>query len=197
MQYFPGRWTPWPGRNGRSSKARSRRRRRFREWHLCAARRQGQRRDSSIPTPPGPPDPHVSALNPHPAAALSTLTHARVRTDGSDDEEDEEGVEHGHDCRGQRRDDVAQGADSAEEADHAKRANGAEHVDGQRDGPEGDERQRDDDNVEHVPAVAYERVKPARRHPTDCGKATREKLYLPGQVGASLILSTMHQGKDP
>ena len=110
-------------------------------------------------------------------------------TNRADDEQDEEGVEHGRQRCRERRHDVAEGAHAAEEAHDAEGAEGAEHVDGHGHGPERDEREGDDDEVESVPAVAEEGADPVgvevdgKFDREDCGEKSVHQLQTVADYG--------------
>ncbi len=85
---------------------------------------------------------------------------ARGLTHGDEDEEDAEGVEHWHDGRREGAHDVREALEAAEDADDAEHADQAHDGDGDRDGPERDEGQRDHDEVQDVPAAVEELAEP-------------------------------------
>ena len=91
------------------------------------------------------------------------LVIASVRgalTDGGDDEDDEEGVGHRQHRVGQRREDLGDGGQLAEDAQHAAAAQQQDQADGQADGGEAHDGEGDNDDVEEVPAVADEVAEP-------------------------------------
>jgi hypothetical protein len=88
------------------------------------------------------------------------VSRAEGLTYGGEDDHHEEGVEHGDDGGGERREHAAQLAQLAEEADDAEGAEEAQDGDGEVDGAQGEEGDEDDGGVEDVPAVPDEEGEP-------------------------------------
>ena len=84
----------------------------------------------------------------------------RGRTHEDEDEQDAEGVEHGRDRRRERAHDVRQALETAEDPDDSENPDHAHDGDWNRDRPERDQRQRDHDEVEDVPAAVEELAEP-------------------------------------
>ena len=91
---------------------------------------------------------------------VSSFRTISVLTEGHDDEDDEEGVGHGKERVGQRREDLGDGGQLAEDAQHAAAAQQQDQAQRDADRGEADDGEGDDDEVEDAPGVGDEGTPP-------------------------------------
>ena len=91
---------------------------------------------------------------------VSSFRTISVLTEGHDDEDDEEGVGHGKERVGQRREDLGDGGQLAEDAQHAAAAEQQDQAQRDADRGEADDGEGHNDQVKEAPAVGDERAPP-------------------------------------
>mmetsp|Transcript_39954 Transcript_39954/g.106899 ORF Transcript_39954/g.106899 Transcript_39954/m.106899 type:complete len:441 (-) Transcript_39954:112-1434(-) len=107
-------------------------------------------------------------------------THAGIYA--CNDEEDNKGVDHGHDGLGERQNDLAQRRDSAEEPDDAHGAQDPDGTDVGGAGTQGAERAGDDKDVDPVPPIGDEGEEPVGKGVDDQLDREEHREYCIGQI---------------